>query len=330
MPALEPILTDALWAEVEALIPPPPADNHPWGPKGHRQRVSNRLVFERLLLMLETSHSSFSTFAVRGVVSASTLRRRFREWTDAGVFERLGDTALWAYDKIVGLDLDHIAVDGFKTTAPRGGDVSGPNPTDRRKMGRNWLNVVDQNGIPLVLVPASANTNDHLILEEALDRFEASKMSARPEHPMIHADAGFDVRWLMESLEERGYGYDIVCSYGDTSHKRSVAARLAKKSPGRNAKDRWHVERTNSWFRDFGRIARCPERRIEAVQAWMDPAQAIIVLRCLIREAWYRYRWEGRPSRNPFPNGRAAERKHRQRWERVHDWARQDGWAASS
>ena len=123
MPALEPILTDAIWAQIEALIPPPPPDSHPWGPKGHRQRVSNRLVFERLILMAQTSHSSFATFAIRGVVSASTIRRRFWEWANAGVFRGLRDIALDGYDKMVGLRLQHLAVDGFKTSAPRGGEL---------------------------------------------------------------------------------------------------------------------------------------------------------------------------------------------------------------
>lgn len=167
------------------------------------------------------------------------------------------------------------------------------------------------------MIPASANTNDHLILEDALDALEERFGAQLPERPMIHADAGFDVRWVMEMLSERGYGYDIVCSFGDISHKRNPGMKLSKRSPGQRAKNRWHVERTNSWFRQFGRIARSPERRIAAAEAWMDLTHAVVVTRCLIRESWYSHRWEGRPERNPFPNGRRSERRSRRSWERL-------------
>lgn len=156
-----------------------------------------------------------------------------------------------------------------------------------------------------------------------LDIFE-ERFPDRPDRPRLHADAGYDVEWLRDDLRERKYSYRIVCRFGDVTHQRSAAARKAKRTPGKKAKHRWQVERTNKWYRDLRKVARCTERRLAVVQAWADLAQAIIVLRYLIREAWYRYRWDGRPKRNPFPMGVEKERLNRQRWERVHDWATGD------
>lgn len=45
-------------------------------------------------------------------VSDTTLRARRDEWIHAGVFEQLKAEALAAFDRIVGLDLDDVALDG--------------------------------------------------------------------------------------------------------------------------------------------------------------------------------------------------------------------------
>ena len=53
--------------------------------------------------------------------SESTLRRRRDEWLRAGVFSALVEEALAGYDRIVGLQLDDLAVDGSMHKAPAGG-----------------------------------------------------------------------------------------------------------------------------------------------------------------------------------------------------------------
>ena len=55
-------------------------------------------------------------------VSDTTLRARRDEWTEAGVFDRLCAEALAAFDRIVGLDLSDVCVDGSTHKAPCGGD----------------------------------------------------------------------------------------------------------------------------------------------------------------------------------------------------------------
>jgi transposase len=89
--------------------------------------------------------------------SATTLRRRRDEWITAGVAERLRLAVLAAYDRLFGLRLDHLAVDGCTTKAPCGGQTAGPSPVDRRKQGLKRSVAVEADGIPLAAVPAPAN-----------------------------------------------------------------------------------------------------------------------------------------------------------------------------
>jgi hypothetical protein len=81
--------------------------------------------------------------------SATTLRRRRDEWIRAGVAEQLRRAVLAAYHRLLGLELEHLAVDGCITKAPCGGQVAGPSPVDRRKQGLKRSVAVEAGGIPL-------------------------------------------------------------------------------------------------------------------------------------------------------------------------------------
>ena len=49
------------------------------------------------------------------------IRRRLDEWADGGHGPALLRVCLAGYDRIIGLDLDELAVDGCVTNAPCGG-----------------------------------------------------------------------------------------------------------------------------------------------------------------------------------------------------------------
>src|SRR5674476_866088 len=61
----------------------------------------------------------------------------------AGVFDKLVEEAIAGYDRIIGLDLSEVAVDGSLHKAPCGGEGTGPNPTDRAKIGWKWSVATD-------------------------------------------------------------------------------------------------------------------------------------------------------------------------------------------
>jgi hypothetical protein len=61
--------------------------------------------------------------------SATTIRARRDEWIRLGIFSHLTQIVLETYDRIVGLALSDIAVDGCITKAPGGGECAGPGTT---------------------------------------------------------------------------------------------------------------------------------------------------------------------------------------------------------
>ena len=75
---------------------------------------------------------------------------------------------------------------------------------------------------------------------------------------------------------------------------------ISKKGFPLQAGARWVIERTNSWHnRGFKKLHICTERRPRVIDAFIALANAVIVIRRLIRTAWTTHRWTTRPTRRP-------------------------------
>jgi hypothetical protein len=73
----------------------------------------------------------------------------------APVAEQLRRAVLAAYDRLFGLELEHLVVDGCITKARAG---RGPSPVDRRKRGLKRSMVTEAGGVPLATLPAQPIT----------------------------------------------------------------------------------------------------------------------------------------------------------------------------
>jgi len=125
-------MPDWLWERIDPLLPARPA--HPLG--WHNPRVPDRDAMDAILLVLRTG-MQWNALDSTGPCSSSSAHRRFQEWEQAGVFHEIWRQGLLDYDKTVGIDWSWLACDGATGKAPLGGELTGPNPTDRAKRGRN-------------------------------------------------------------------------------------------------------------------------------------------------------------------------------------------------
>ena len=148
MPALPSFILERLWVQVSALLRTRQV-HHPLG--CHRPRIPDRIVFDKLIQLMVVG-CGYRRIADH-TCSATTLRRRRDEWITAGVAEQLRLAVLAAYDRMHGLELEHLAVDGCSTKAPCGGQAAGPSRVDRRKQGLKRSIVTDAGGIPLGRCP---------------------------------------------------------------------------------------------------------------------------------------------------------------------------------
>jgi transposase len=124
-------ISDELWAMIEPLLPPPPF--HPLG--CHRPRVENRRAMDAIFFVLRTG-CQWNALNATGICTSSSAHRRFQEWVDDGVFERLWAACLEAYDDQVGIDWLWQALDGAMTKAPLGRGKNRAQSDRPRQAGR--------------------------------------------------------------------------------------------------------------------------------------------------------------------------------------------------
>jgi transposase len=275
MRALEPEVVDAVWRTIEGLIPAR-RDHHPLG--CHRPRVPDRLCFWGVLIRLVTGASWVDVEAILGhQVSDTTLRARRDEWIEAGVFEQLKNEATVAFDRIIGLDLSEVSIDGSLHKAPYGGEGTGPNPTDRAKLGWKWSVAVEAHGIPIGWAIDGANRNDIRLLEPTIESVEAAGLLVDIE--TLHLDRGYDYPVVRQRLGALGLD-DLVI-------QRRGTKKPGKKQP-MNLGLRWIVEAANSWWSNYGQLRRSTDRRNEHRHAALCLATTILITGRLID---HRNRW---------------------------------------
>src|ERR1035437_40795 len=172
-----------------------------------------------------------------------------------GGFRAVANEAIAGYDKVIGLGLSEVAIDGSLHKAPFGGEGTGPNPTDRGKSGWKWSIATDRQGVPFAWVPAAANENDCTVFAPTMQAVLARGLLADVE--TVHIDRGHDTAGVR----------DICSNFG----AETVTAKIRPRNKDKSKKTKvpvtlgmgWPVERTNSWFSDFGKQigrASCRER----------------------------------------------------------------------
>jgi transposase len=275
MRALEPEVVDVVWKTIEALLPDR-EDNHPLG--CHRPRVPDRLCFWGILVRLTTGSSWVDIEAILDhQVSDTTLRARRDEWIAAGVFERLEAEAVAAFDRIIGLDLSEVAVDGSLHKAPYGGEGTGPNPTDRGKSGWKWSVAVERHGIPIGWAIDGANRNDVRMLEPTLHAVAAAGLLVDVD--TLHLDRGYDYPIVRARLAALGLTELDVQRRGtkNKANKQPITLGL-----------RWIVEAANSWWSNYGQLRRNTDRKNVHRHAALNLATTLLIIGKLLT---YRDRW---------------------------------------
>lgn len=83
--------------------------------------------------------------------------RRLKQWHRNEVFQKLYEMLLAERNGADKSDWSRALVDSATTKAPSGGEKTGPNPTDRRKLGSKVPVLVDAKGIPLAITVTGAH-----------------------------------------------------------------------------------------------------------------------------------------------------------------------------
>jgi putative transposase len=131
--------------------------------------------------------------------------------------------------------------------------------------------LVDGRGVPLGVVVAGANRNDHLLLEATLASIpEACPLAPADVEQGLWLDKGYDFDEIHGQVRRNGYVPHIV--------PRDAERQLLQNIPGYRAR-RWPVERTISWMNRFRRILVRWEKKVANYTAMVHLVCAFIAFR---------------------------------------------------
>ncbi|UOG48862.1 IS5 family transposase [Leptospira noguchii] len=260
-------IPETIWKRLERLLPKNKKDPS----KGGRPRLEDRVAMAAIFYRVRTGVQWRYIPPMFG--SKSTLHRRFQEWVDAGVFDKIEKEALKLYERSIKIRTKRMAADGSFAKAPKGGPFTGPNPTDRGKRGIKRHILVDGRGAPIAFVLASAETHDSKLIFPTLKKFKVFRNKKLLKPDILSLDKAYASKTIKSNLKKKNIQYRIP---NKTNAKNPVF--IPKLKPFR-----WIVERTFAWLNAFRAVKTRWEFKIENYSAFFKLACAIILFRMIYK-----------------------------------------------
>jgi len=146
-----------------------------------------------------------------------------------------------------------------------GGKKTGPNPTDRRKLGSKHHLIVEAQGIPLAVILSGANCHDIKQLNAlvaAIPPIRGKRGRPLRKPRIVQGDRGYSSNKHRQALRKQGIVPEL--------------ARIGAPHGSGLGKTRWVVERSIAWLHNFRRLKIRYERYDYIHEAFLSLACALI------------------------------------------------------
>jgi transposase len=230
------------------------------GGRGHPPAETVR-VLATLRRFLREGPPWRSLTATAAQVSGSTRRRWLTRGAQVGLLAQV-------HAVLVGMLRGHpdLILDSCSVRAKRGGDLTGPNPTDRAKRGTQYNVAVDGDGVPVACVATAANVND----TRGFERLFLAAFAVMARLRTVFADKGYNAEHHRELCRVFG-----------------AQPRIYQRGqpPGSGlGQRRWPVERSNAWVLENRRLALRYDRLGFIIQSLLQTACIFLVAGRLARQ----------------------------------------------
>jgi transposase len=258
----EALVSDALWERIKPLLPPPKRRRFRYP---GRKPIDRRKVLTGIIFVLKTGIPWEELPQEIGCGCGMTCWNYLNAWQRAGVWARLHEVLLAELQEADRIDWSRAIVDSTHARALGGGEKTGQNPTDRRKLGTKHHIVTDAQGLPLAVTITGSNVHDVKELLHVVDaipnvRGKAGHPRKRPD--ALYGDRAYHSQPHRQSLRQRG-----ICA--------RIAQRGAPHGSGLGVY-RWVVERTVSWLHSFRKLRLRTDRAAGIHEAFVALGSSLI------------------------------------------------------
>lgn len=213
--------------------------------------------------------------------------RRLRYWQGVGGFGSLFEFILNLLFELYILKPERVSIDGTLVPSYNFDELTSYSGK-HKKVGTKVSLAVDSNGLPLGSLLAIGSAHDSPL---ALPTIELIPDHIFESIKVVLGDKGYDSSYLRESLSRVGISTDIPERGGYiTSHEKGIKGeeyvrkKLEKREQQRlsNQAQRYVVERTNAWTKNFRRLHFRFDYTILSFNAFLNLALIVMLVRKLI------------------------------------------------
>jgi transposase len=236
----------------------------PVSPKGGRPRVEKRRVIAGIFWILDSGAKWKNLPSCYG--AKSTVHRWFKEWVEAGCFEKLMKEAGKLIQERSGFKLYECFIDGTFSKAKGGGEQVGCTKSGK---GVKIMIMVDAKGLPVAAYSTNASTHENQLVQKLFQFMIGDQLPKR-----LIGDKAYDSDPLDKDLQQMGV--EMIAPNRKNRRPENITQ---DGRPLRRYQRRWIVERTIGWLQHFRRLCIRWERSLSLFQAFLHFGCAFILLK---------------------------------------------------
>lgn len=239
------IIEENLWEIMQPLLPKKKATGRP--------RFDDYKIMNGIFYLLRTGCQWGALPNCFG--KKSTIYGRFIKLVNLGFFEKLRREITRNYFADSNICKIWYSIDSSFSKSPRGGVLTGKNPTDRRKSGIKKTIIIDRKGAPIGFSIGAANRHDSQFVKKA---FDSLNEFLPKDLKIITADSAYDSLELKTFFLKNNFVPMISENIRNSKNKHI---------PRKHPLHRWIVERTHAWLNYYRAIFIRWTRRYDTFEA---------------------------------------------------------------